>query len=167
MCQYPPPPELEINTRLFNTSNKQDHKQFAMSSREDKVYARVFKRVAYGFACFKQVPDERLRPGTCGYFDFDGDWHPILQLIEKEEPPAAVGALEYIFSSARRLVQKEPAAKNKDEVPEAEELSAVPALTEHSGEEGPWGPIVSEGVRGSQIDLKVEGKCVNPFWHSF
>jgi len=31
-------------------------------------------------------------------------------------------------------------------------------LVQHSSDQGPWGPIISEGVRGSQTDFKVEGQ---------
>jgi hypothetical protein len=142
-----------------------------MSSRDDKVYARCFKRKPYGHALFKQVSDEVLRPGTCGYFDFDGDWHSLFQLIEEEPlddsstntggPIAKVSAFVFSFFTDKATTQDTSATNNEstsaaDTDPSA--LSTPPVLLHSSKEEGPWGAIISEGVKGSQIDIKVEGK---------
>jgi hypothetical protein len=102
-----------------------------MPSRDDKTYAKCFEGRSYGHALFKEVVDAKLKPGDCGFFDLDGDWHTILQLT------------------------------NKDAVAARPDLTPLAELDQQSSEEGPWGPIVSEGVAGHQIDLNVEGKYVN------
>lgn len=156
-----------------------------MSSREDKVYARCFKRKAYGHALFKEVSAKSLRPGTCGYFDFDGDWHPLLHLIPDDPPapveepadestsgttlslPAVKGFLSTLFKQKEDTTAEDEAVEGStsEEVPGTaplpaiKDLTALPELLHDSRPIGTWGAIVSEGVEGSQMDFTVEGKA--------
>ncbi|KAI5920111.1 hypothetical protein F4810DRAFT_449030 [Camillea tinctor] len=46
----------------------------ANKSRIDRVFARLLMNHPYGWALYKKVSAKDLHPGTCGYFDSDGDW---------------------------------------------------------------------------------------------
>ncbi|RSL54595.1 hypothetical protein CEP54_009804 [Fusarium duplospermum] len=52
----------------------------ANSSRLDRVYAQLLCNHPYGWALFKKVTTKDIFPGVCGFFDTDGDWHPLVNL---------------------------------------------------------------------------------------
>lgn len=56
----------------------------APKDRWDKVYADCFKDQPEGHALYKKVSVTELKPGTCGFFDEQGDWQMIADLIEPE-----------------------------------------------------------------------------------
>ncbi|KAL7953690.1 hypothetical protein V8C34DRAFT_296338 [Trichoderma compactum] len=51
-----------------------------MSSRLDRVYAQLLRDHPYGWALYKKVTTQKLHPGSCGYFDSDGDWQTLIDL---------------------------------------------------------------------------------------
>ena len=42
------------------------------------------KNRSEGHALYRNVPATKLKPGTCGYFDNDGDWQVIVQASNPE-----------------------------------------------------------------------------------
>ncbi|KAF7549733.1 hypothetical protein G7Z17_g6188 [Cylindrodendrum hubeiense] len=54
-------------------------------SRLDRVFARLLQNHPYGWALYKKATAEELHPGCCGYFDTDGDWHTLVDLMSSEE----------------------------------------------------------------------------------
>ncbi|KAH7146313.1 hypothetical protein EDB81DRAFT_487533 [Dactylonectria macrodidyma] len=54
-------------------------------SRLDRVFARLLQNHPYGWALYKKATAEDLRPGCCGYFDVDGDWHTLVDLMGNPE----------------------------------------------------------------------------------
>lgn len=54
-------------------------------SRLDKVYAQLLRDHPYGWALYKKVTTQNLRPGICGYFDTDGDWNILVDLTSPDD----------------------------------------------------------------------------------
>jgi hypothetical protein len=93
-----------------------------------KEYAKCMKRRSEGHALYHKVLAVRLKPGTCGYFDNNGDWQVIVHTTD-------AGAL---------TTHNLPA------------LRSVRAFTDDGKEE--WkGPVKSEGITGHRVDLHVHG----------
>ena len=55
-----------------------------------EVYARCLQDQPYGHALYHPVSSHILKPGACGYFDIDGNWHNIVQITDS----AALKAME-------------------------------------------------------------------------
>ncbi|KAK5997434.1 hypothetical protein PT974_02790 [Cladobotryum mycophilum] len=53
-------------------------------SRLDRVYAELLQHHPYGWALYKKVTRREIFPGSCGYFDPDGDWHMLLDLTDPD-----------------------------------------------------------------------------------
>ncbi|KAK5999137.1 hypothetical protein PT974_01526 [Cladobotryum mycophilum] len=49
-------------------------------SRLDRVYAQLMRHHPYGWALYKKVTKREIFPGSCGYFDPEGDWQTIVDL---------------------------------------------------------------------------------------
>lgn len=49
-------------------------------SRLDKLYARLMDDHPYGWALYKKVTTREIHPGSCGYFDSEGNWRSIADL---------------------------------------------------------------------------------------
>lgn len=47
-------------------------------------YAEAFADQSLGHALLHPCPTSRLHPGVVGYFDSEGDWHTIINLIDLE-----------------------------------------------------------------------------------
>lgn len=56
----------------------------APADRWDVVYARSFKNQPEGHALYQSLTSRELRPGSCGYFDHNGDWQLVANLTNKE-----------------------------------------------------------------------------------
>lgn len=56
------------------------------ANRGDRIYARSFKDEGKGHAIYRNISTERMRPGTCGYFDHTGAWVKVFQVAEFEHP---------------------------------------------------------------------------------
>lgn len=54
-------------------------------SRIDRVYAQVMRHHPYGWALYKKVTRRDMFPGSCGYFDPEGDWRGIADLNDPPE----------------------------------------------------------------------------------
>ncbi|KAF5227976.1 hypothetical protein FAUST_11408 [Fusarium austroamericanum] len=54
------------------------------SSRLDRVYARLLCDHPYGWALYKKVTSQTLRPGTFGYFDTEGDWNSLIDITNDD-----------------------------------------------------------------------------------
>jgi hypothetical protein len=54
--------------------------------REDKAYAKCFTDSSKGHAVFKYEVADEIRPGACGYFDYDGSvsWNPTIVTFVSE-----------------------------------------------------------------------------------
>ncbi|KAG0645025.1 hypothetical protein D0Z07_9198 [Hyphodiscus hymeniophilus] len=50
-----------------------------------KQYAKCMKKRSEGHAMYRNVSAATLKPGTCGYFDNDGDWQVIIQTTDAAE----------------------------------------------------------------------------------
>ncbi|KAF3072002.1 hypothetical protein CFAM422_005759 [Trichoderma lentiforme] len=54
-------------------------------SRLDRVYAQLMSDHPYGWALYKQVTTRDIHPGSCGYFDSEGDWNTITDLSSPQD----------------------------------------------------------------------------------
>lgn len=54
-------------------------------SRLDRVYAQLMSEHPYGWALYKQVTTRDIHPGSCGYFDSEGDWNTITDLSSPQD----------------------------------------------------------------------------------
>jgi hypothetical protein len=91
-----------------------------------KQYAKCMKKRSEGHALYRNVSSAKLKPGTCGYFDNDGDWQVIVQAtdaaeLQKQGLPPLDGVRPFI----------------------------------DNGQEYWRGPIKSEGVIGQRVDLNT------------
>ncbi|KAK8036595.1 hypothetical protein PG991_001732 [Apiospora marii] len=59
--------------------------------RLDKAFARLLRHHAYGWALFKKVAAKDMHPGSCGYFDPEGDWQPLVDLTRPSDDLLAEG----------------------------------------------------------------------------
>lgn len=91
-----------------------------------KQYAKCMKSRSEGHALYRNVPATKLKPGTCGYFDNDGNWQVIVQTSDPE-------ALEN-----HKLPPLNDVRFYKDE-----------------GKEYWRGPLLSDGVTGRRVNLDV------------
>ncbi|KAL7933332.1 hypothetical protein V8C35DRAFT_305555 [Trichoderma chlorosporum] len=48
--------------------------------RLDRAYAQLLRHHPYGWALYKKVTARDIHPGSCGYFDSDGDWRTLADL---------------------------------------------------------------------------------------
>ncbi|RYP58987.1 hypothetical protein DL771_011041 [Monosporascus sp. 5C6A] len=92
-------------------------------SRLDRVYARLMLNHPYGWALYKKITTKDVRPGYCGYFDPDSDWHTLVDLTSPAEELAGQGW------------QAPDVGINNNKVPE----SMI------------WGPKSSSSVRTRQV----------------
>lgn len=53
--------------------------------RLDQVYAEQLRDHPEGHALYKKISMREVKPGSCGFFDHDGDWNPIVQLNDENE----------------------------------------------------------------------------------
>lgn len=53
-------------------------------SRLDRVYAQLMSDHPYGWGLYKKVTTRDLHPGSCGYFDSEGDWNTIIDLSDPQ-----------------------------------------------------------------------------------
>ncbi|KAM0470853.1 hypothetical protein ACHAPX_009727 [Trichoderma viride] len=53
-------------------------------SRLDRVYAQLMSDHPYGWGLYKKVTTRDLHPGSCGYFDPEGDWNTITDLSDPQ-----------------------------------------------------------------------------------
>ncbi|KAI9663916.1 MAG: hypothetical protein M1821_007407 [Bathelium mastoideum] len=91
-----------------------------------KQYAKCMKKRSEGHALYRNISATRLKPGTCGYFDNDGDWQVIVHATDAAE------------------LQKQGLPS----------LDGVRCFTD-DGQEYWRGPIKSEGVKGQRVDLDI------------
>ncbi|KAL6802263.1 hypothetical protein J3E68DRAFT_395675 [Trichoderma sp. SZMC 28012] len=54
-------------------------------SRLDKVYAQLMSDHPYGWGLYKKVTTPEIHPGSCGYFDSEGDWRSITDLSNPQD----------------------------------------------------------------------------------
>jgi hypothetical protein len=54
-------------------------------TRLDRVYAQLLRNHPYGWALYKKTTTRDLHPGSCGYFDTDGDWKSLADLTRPDE----------------------------------------------------------------------------------
>ena len=52
-------------------------------TRLDIVYSKLLLNHPEGWALYKKTSAAEIKPGSCGYFDDDGDWQGIVQLTDK------------------------------------------------------------------------------------
>ena len=79
----------------------------APRDRWDQIYADCFKDQPEGHALYKDVSVEKLKPGTCGFFDEQGDWQIIADLIEPDDTQ------NEIYSSASGIERSEGSGKTQ------------------------------------------------------
>jgi hypothetical protein len=53
--------------------------------RLDQIYSEQLDSHPEGHALYKKLSTLEIKPGSCGFFDHDGDWNPILQLSDENE----------------------------------------------------------------------------------
>jgi hypothetical protein len=93
-----------------------------------KQYAKCMKSRSEGHALYRNVPATKLKPGTCGYFDNDGDWQVIVQASS-------------------------PEALQEHGLPALEDVR----FFKDDGKDHWRGPVKSDGVTGRRTDLDVHG----------
>ncbi|KAL6832825.1 hypothetical protein V8C40DRAFT_236106 [Trichoderma camerunense] len=54
-------------------------------SRLDRVYAQLMSDHPYGWGLYKKVTTRDIHPGSCGYFDSEGDWNTITDLSSPQD----------------------------------------------------------------------------------
>ncbi|KAL7924175.1 hypothetical protein ACQKWADRAFT_325363 [Trichoderma austrokoningii] len=54
-------------------------------SRLDRVYAQLMSDHPYGWGLYKKVTTRDMHPGSCGYFDSEGDWKFIIDLSSEHD----------------------------------------------------------------------------------
>lgn len=54
-------------------------------SRLDRVYAQLMSDHPYGWGLYKKVTTRDIHPGSCGYFDSEGDWKSIIDLSSEQD----------------------------------------------------------------------------------
>lgn len=54
-------------------------------SRIDRVYAQLMRHHPYGWALYKKITRRDMFPGSCGYFDSEGDWCGIADLNNRQD----------------------------------------------------------------------------------
>lgn len=91
-----------------------------------RAYSLSMMSHPYGYAIYKPLPDNILKPGICGYFDDSGTWNPIADLADQE--------------SLAKFGLKLP----------TEELDKAPL--DYSGS---WGPKWSLDVKEDPIDVSA------------
>lgn len=69
--------------------------------RHDVVFQNQFRNFPEGHALYLPVPSAAMKPGTCGYFDHNGDWQTIVQLTDS-------GALEHGGWTAAKGIDVNP-----------------------------------------------------------
>lgn len=52
--------------------------------RHDKLFADCFSHNTEGYAIYKLISADEIKPGTCGYFDDKGNWDTIAQLVNAD-----------------------------------------------------------------------------------
>lgn len=50
----------------------------------DSIYTTRLKNHPEGHALYRNYSAKQLKPGSCGYFDIDGEWKGIIQLTDAE-----------------------------------------------------------------------------------
>lgn len=109
------------NTENMDSSN---------ANRNDRIYARSFKDEGKGHAMYRNISTERMRPGTCGYFDHTGYWVKVFQVAEFEDPvdstPQGVESMVAPLAGAINWMLGWSAAQ-KEEGNTSETAEAVPA----------------------------------------
>jgi hypothetical protein len=88
------------------------------------VYAENMAHHPYGYAMYKPVSSNILKPGSCGYFDSLGTWNPFVDLTS----PSSLQ--KYGLSSPKEELERIPSEENTD-----------------------WGPKVSRSVTEARLDL--------------
>ena len=88
------------------------------------VYAENMAHHPYGYAMYKPVSSNILKPGSCGYFDSLGTWNPFVDLTS----PSSLE--KYGLSSPKEELERIPSEENTD-----------------------WGPKVSRSVTEARLDL--------------
>lgn len=93
-----------------------------------KQYATCMKNRSEGHALYRNVPATKLKPGTCGYFDNDGDWQVIVQASN-------------------------PEALQEQGLPALDDVR----FFKDDGKDHWRGPVKSDGVTGRRVNLDVHG----------
>ncbi|PYI02627.1 hypothetical protein BO78DRAFT_351287, partial [Aspergillus sclerotiicarbonarius CBS 121057] len=111
-------------------------------SRLDRMYAHLLQDHPYGWALYKKVTADKIFPGACGYFDSDGDWQTLVNLMDPTS-----------------LSRQNLTALEKDEEGGEESSTCEPEILT-------WGPKQSGSIRsssvGGEIGLSVGVAPVEP-----
>jgi hypothetical protein len=102
--------------------------------REDKVYATCFSQRSEGHAVYKNESAEDIRPGACGYFDYDGSWVTVVQTIavDRAEPATGLVRATKPVVRAKPRTGKDPGPAKAVEHPE--DQTDNPDQTEAGGQ---------------------------------
>jgi hypothetical protein len=96
-----------------------------LTDKLDNVYNKHMRQHNHGYALYKPVSSDLMRPGSCGYFDDSGSWNPILDLNDGKS------------------LQKHGLCPPKG-------LNLAPVEDNIS-----WGPKTSQGVTEQKIDVSL------------
>jgi|SRR5271155_4429483 len=96
-----------------------------LTDRLDNIYNKHMRQHHHGYALYKPVSSDLMRPGSCGYFDDSGSWNPILDLSD-------------------------PQSLQKHGLTPPKELTPAPVENNIS-----WGPKASQGVTEQKIDISL------------
>jgi hypothetical protein len=102
-----------------------------MPARDTKsIYADSFRDHSEGLAIYDELSINKVMPGSCGYFDLNGDWQDILNVTDVK----AAGLLNLPPLSLRGFPK------------------------EADGIETEWGVRLSKNVKEESVDCKVEAE---------
>ncbi|KAF9554917.1 hypothetical protein CPC08DRAFT_151930 [Agrocybe pediades] len=90
----------------------------------DQQYADVMQNHPYGIALYRPLRFSIFNPGSCGYFDDNGSWNPIVHLEDRE------------------MLARKGLSEMKDEIEKAPVDSGIK-----------WGPLTSENTRATKVEL--------------
>lgn len=104
--------------------------------REDKVYAECFSESSKGHAVFKNESALDIRPGTVGYFDYDGSWKVVIRTLVEPEPEQASHFNLTILPKPEPGVVQPPAkaAEPSEPGPAAASDQAAPAIPKEASD---------------------------------
>ncbi len=104
------------------------------TGRLDELYAELLKDHPEGHALYKKCSGRDVKPGSCGYFDADGDWNSIVELHGKNHDALAANG----WTDLKGVT-----------------VSEDPGFVR-------WGPKTSRNVHGVQVKVELGVKFVVP-----
>jgi len=90
----------------------------------DQQYADIMSNHPYGIALYRPLRQSIFNPGSCGYFDDNGTWNPIVHLEDRE------------------MLARKGLSEMEDEIEKAPIDTGIK-----------WGPMISENTKATKVKL--------------